>query len=239
MKYPEEIIPKSNYRILDDLGPIFNDGKVCLLRRIDTVGDDASEQKIKDYLRKILGNGRHQFNEYSLSMVGGGFKLEHMRYRVKVDNDIDDTWKGGEDCTVESFIHRVEECSNYSVIYFNANDVHNIPLGPDDHSKIGQSFKTETKKNQPDLEEPPLNRNISFIKHKPTIFNYWHVQIHFLDSEGNEFPSQSGPGAKKLNSEQRESLQTFLDLVLFPLMKLAKVDEINCESIDRTHYIIN
>jgi hypothetical protein len=229
MNYPLEIMPKANYRELTDLGEIIKKTKICLLRRVDGVDSNSSEEEIKQFLEESIVSSRGQLSEYSLFLMGGEFEERHLSVTVHASSGTDDSWSEGNVCSVSDFVDRIEPKDNYAVVYFYGDELHEInftKIPIQENQELTDRLRIVCKSGT-----LHASSNNSFLKHKPMNFNFWHVQIHFFDAEGNEFPPKS-----KLKRRHKEALVAFLQSVLIKRMLFKDKINSQCFKIDSKFY---
>lgn len=234
MTYPQEIMPKKEYKIINDMGQLSDENQVCLLRRIDNLGAEATQADIDKYLfQEMATKNRERINELSVNLMGGMFKEEHLAFRINPYNQVADEWVEGTKCSIEKFEDRIKSVENYTPFYFYCNDIHDREIqSPPSNEEV----KTEI---QNILDEGPRNRQSSdtlhktYLRHKPTIFNYWHVQIHFVDHAGNPFPSTN------LNKTHKKILALFVTEVLSKIGKTKRNINNLCSTIRPDFYLKN
>lgn len=228
MSYPLEIMPKADYRELTDLGEIIKNTKICLLRRVDGIDSSSSEEEIKKIFADNIVSDRGQLNEYSLFLLGGEFEEKHLSITVNINKDTSDNWTEGNSCDLNDFVGRVVKKENFAAIYFYGDEIHDV-----DFTKVPlQENKQLTERLiNASTSTGHANSNKSFLIHKPMNFNYWHVQIHFFDAEGNEFPKKT-----KLKKRHKEALVVFLQSVLMKRIRFKHNIEAQCCRIDPALY---
>lgn len=221
-----------NYRLLTDLGEIFNKAQLCLLRRVDDINEDADEERIVMQLTNSLLESRSKINEYSLNLLGGKFKVEHLSYTVKTEKGKDDSWTEGKVCSISDFTSRITVKDNYSLALFMAEDLHDVSLIAEPDIK-NQKILTNINDKRDKDDTPSENIKMkTLLLHQPTIFNYWHVQIHFYDCEGNRFPSSNS----KLNQGHKAVLYSFIQTVFIPKVKFKKDITLCNDTIEPSWY---
>jgi len=230
MSYPLEIMPRADYRVLTDFGEIIKKTKICLLRRVDGIDSNSTEEETKQFLENsIINSGRGQLSEYSLFLLGGELEEKHISVTVSVNDHISDNWIEGNDCHLSDFVERIETKKKFKVVYFYGDEIHDVEFA----QPLLQENKdlTERLKNDIRTETTISLSHRSFLIHKPMIFNYWHVQLHFFDAEGNEFPPKT-----KLKPKHKASLVTFLRTILLKRIRFSHNIDEKCCRIDPALY---
>lgn len=230
MSYPLEIMPKADYRELTDFGEIIKKTKICLLRRVDGIDSSSTEEEIKQFLENsIINYGRGQLSEYSLFLLGGELEEKHISVTVLINDQTSDNWTEGNDCHLSDFVDRIETKKKFAVVYFYGDEIHDV----DFTQPLLQGNKVLTENLKVTIGAETMNAlsHKSLLKHKPMKFNYWHVQIHFFDAEGNEFPSKT-----ELKRKHKDSLVTFLRTVLLKRIRFKHNIEAKCCGIDPALY---
>jgi hypothetical protein len=126
LDYPNEILPKSNYRINLDFDSITQVHNVFLLRRAEMNFEDTFFKLGDRYILKAdaIPIDYNRIPNLSTNLLGAGFKSDYSAFRVKMGSLAEKKWNGNN-------VYLWEHIDSYSkvedgcVIYLNANNLHN------------------------------------------------------------------------------------------------------------------
>lgn len=168
MEYPADLLPKSNYRIIED-----SLNRYSLIRRTDS-GEifDSSTGLIKnDYIVPFNFHNRHFLN-WSCNMYGH-FRPEYFKYRI-TSSEFNEYWSGDGDDEPE------EPLYGHDFIIDEDFGFYFIPITTIlSNLKIPYEKEIDGKKVEGLIAEP-------YIDHCPTLANFWHFEIRWEDDEGNK-----------------------------------------------------
>lgn len=205
--YPKEILPDSSYKKTINIDDIINDGiELCLTRRSSvspceyTIGGKRFLKE--DALTKDALN-------YSLNLMGGKFKKDHVPWRQKKEANND--WDGS-DVDLSNYKDMVEYIHSCDIIYFKSSQIHNIPIPylrsvdndkelgkyEENITKLGKTIKEVWNESSKEIE---IYGTI-LLKHEPTMLNYWHVIIAAYSAENppKKVDDTKGKWKKSLNA---------------------------------------
>jgi len=187
MNYPSEILPQSHFKYLD-ISLINQLNNIYLVRRSNKATKEETFKKSGTVIIDSLVGSGSQFKKYSLNLLGGLFKVEHILFRQKGKGI--ETWKLKETINLEDFKDCFEKAISFIPIYVSLKNIHNIsiPYNISDKKEVAEYKKTFEAFGESLNSDSKtiLVQGKSFIVHKPTKLNYWHVELHSEDIGAKE-----------------------------------------------------
>ncbi len=168
MSYPDELLPKSNYKECIDTNDLVSYA-CCLIRRSLKTQEETFDNIGQIRIDAVCEAGRED-ELYGLSHnVFGIFTEDHLKYRVP--HQINPYWDLKTILT-DSLSENDYKITDSSVALFvSIPDIHD-KIFP--HKQIIKNKQTEITVSGRCL-----------VIHKPNVYNYWHFELHFQDYEGN------------------------------------------------------
>lgn len=188
MNYPLELLPKINYKkiITEELPE-----ESVIIRTTD-------EKVILDELGKIpekyivKSGSEKQVFDLSVNLYGV-YKLEHIKIQVIKGSGLDEEWKEGDSCLTEVEQDKFEINENKDAIFFLVFDINNKEI----------PYQKEINGKTSDYEA------ICKVIHKPTVGNFWHFEVSYMEESGNIIQYGGSGWHKKLRSS---IIRSFLKL---------------------------
>ena len=193
--YPVSIIPTSTNKIID-INKLKEVENIVVLRRSFLSNEDTFDISGKPKQRALVevsnGNAKVEglIKGYSMNLLGGAFVPENSKFVQITHNGI----KGSAEWNEKEQIYfwdyrrcfRIEE--EKANIFFKLSDIHNKRIPYFSKSKdYEKSIATFYGKKIEDIRKEKSGKFLGSTKiiHKPTVLNFWHIQLHALD-ERNE-----------------------------------------------------
>ncbi|SKC73587.1 hypothetical protein [Ohtaekwangia koreensis] len=165
MSYPQELLPKYNYKSNIEVERLLLSHPSASLLRKSADGADLSDLKVRDVFPNR--GSLYGFSTYFF----GEFLNDHIKYKTKTRT----YWKEGDACLKSKDVKYTNESSLVFPLYFKLKDCHElkIPLK-----------KTENKLTQTVM-------STLLVKHRPMLDNYWHFEFVVFDESGTEIDSSN------------------------------------------------
>ena len=191
--YPKEIIPSQHFvemQFVDDLD-IFNYCHLIRRSSFDTYErtfDEFDEIQIDALFPLNVHSGKPDLKKcigYSMNLLGGHFNVEHIKYRTLQKGS--DLWDFRQQINLQEYIDCYEVLETKSIPVFfefealNEFQVSVITSNKDIVKNIYKDAehndqKTKALKELFDGKKHEIDCKVSIV-HRPTVLNFWHVQL--------------------------------------------------------------
>jgi hypothetical protein len=229
--YPYPIAPKSKYKNFFDLDTLHSQDNIKIVRRSEKTEQESFDE-FNTLREDALVGSKRKIVGLSMNILGSLFSYLHIKFNLK--SRAIETWNKDKDSFIILkylwYIEKVE--GDNCPIYFSLNDIHKMVFPyyqkKEDGKKLQKCLKGLSEEEIKKVKEDNLKEcnGYSVVLHKPNKLNYWHIEFHICDSDGNfveekRFNSKisSGIGLKEANSTT-QLIQSATDW----LLKCAKKD---------------
>ena len=170
MEYPEGLLPRRHYRLIDaDALP----KSAVFLRRLNLGCDSIELDEFGEIPASVLLGHESLSKLDGLSInLCGDFQPEHLRLRVTGvvgENDPSRYWQPGEAAVAPNAV-QFESLTDICPAYLRLESCHELAFPARDEASLqhATSFSGRVR-----------------IVHRPTITNYWHFEVVFHDGDGS------------------------------------------------------
>ena len=201
--YPIKILPKENFTLSINIGTLKDNCNLYITRRIDS-DLDLSEITLNNNSFKDLIWKQEKPQNMSWNLLGKYFLPKYNRYIPNKFGSMD--WQGCD--TIMPYLTRGQfhtEIKHYNA-FIPLAKIHGIKFPISLEGKPQRDFLQKTQ-----IEPKPIiiNGSISvrgelLIEHRPTNFNYWHVQFLMIDHE--TVPMKPNISSSKIKTFLREDI---------------------------------
>lgn len=188
-QYPKEILPQENYLIQLHFDEMLDEIPLTAVRRSGKKIDYSANSDLPENC--ITGQ---DVAGMSMNLLGGGYKAEeHLKFRTRGRGS--DAWDGGTITEVSDGDYEIVEVG--SPIFFSFKRLHHVRIPYErQFGSENEFYSYYNNMNQSDASSSDIVWKRDgpnevwgeiFVEHKPTMMNYWHVELLISDriSEAN------------------------------------------------------
>lgn len=192
-QYPKELLPQSGFRISMPIDEMAGSIPLTVVRRSNVKIDYPAISSLPENC--ITSD---EVPGMSMSLLGGGFKGEkHICYRQK--NTGAKEWDG------VTLLNDEEICDGYDFIpdafpiYFSLKEIHKVRIPYkrqfDKQDDFNNFFVVKSAVNAWEKGRGYRVEGEITVAHKPTMMNYWHVELQISAVAGKDMHIKKGKAA--------------------------------------------
>lgn len=229
--YPRAILPSKNFLPRINFDDYFVNQKFLIVRRTEKKSSEAFDEL--GFLRlEALISGIKDVPEMSMNLLGGFFKLKHLKYIPKGKGN--GSWESSK-IRLWDYKASFEIKTNVYPIYFILNDIYGVEI-PYVRRSNDPAIKKLYKTLSIDLNEPKINsQGLSTIEHKPINLNYWHVEFHLSDKATKQIVRRGNIKSNDDEYWQNKLTETALNDILITNAKKS-IDDFRLYEIPKSIY---
>ena len=181
--YPNSILPKLRYRRYINIDELIEKQQMVILRRSDkpvaeTFNDLGILREDALVAKDLPG--------FSMNLLGANFKTPFIKYVPIINTKATERWNGIDKIYLADYINLYKIKEVWSPIFFKGSDMHNleIPYTKSEDKSILKVLKKLHLKYE--VSDSTINSSgKAIIKHVPTNLNYWHLELHLTNFNGD------------------------------------------------------
>lgn len=234
--YPMDILPSNKYKTHICLEELKESLNYYVSRRINGYFEASTDYIEIDDEYELRAKVIEDFDaNLSMNLLGAKFKLEHTS--IHQNKEISKPWPENEIPTPEDLINNSEYTKSFPAIFsaydiFRENSYERTELSKPKFDELFEKLQKLGDSQLKRIEERKLQlTSKTCLVHKPTISNYWHVEIKL-------FPSLDEPPFKNTSSKWKETLWNLYKKQIFSVVIKPEVieSEIRENPIDSQWY---
>ena len=199
LKYPNKILPKSNFKNLIEFDSLFKSQSVYLLRRSD-LSLDLTFNTIGDlYTLKEDILSLSDFPNMSVNLIGGKFKIKHAKFIIDIKSDACKKWDGKSSVFLSDHIESYSIADALCHIFIDPTNIHelNIPYDKPYDKNLENLLKSLEIDIKPENKKYHFTGKIKFVS-EPANLNYWHFELKIYDFKNEPIDYKSSAWLKEL-----------------------------------------
>ena len=196
LKYPSSILPKVSYEAKMNMDSLTN-SQLYLLRRSNNPFDKTFNKMGDYFVLREDAIGYKDVPGLSLNLLGGKFKIRHLKYKVLMKTPASQKWDGTTQIFLSEHLNDFEVVKGGCPIFLDANKLHDKPI-PYDREKNShldkevQNFFNNMIPAGIDVgNKYKLEARIK-LAHDPINLNYWHVEYELYDFQNTRLDATKG-----------------------------------------------
>lgn len=199
LHYPARILPKIKFRNILDIDSLIVNQHVYFLRRSDHTVENTFNVLGNKYTLKEDVLTYSDIPGLSLNIVGGRFKLKHLKFKLNGKSSAVLPWDGSSSIYLCDHLNNYEIAGIYSPIFIDSEYTHNlnIPYSRPYDKHLKNLLIALGREVVPENNICNFTGRLKFVP-APTNLNYWHVELKIFDVEKNEINKKSSTWIRTL-----------------------------------------